>query len=138
MIVISHPWEFVPKGSSHLNYQTTTNTTKDSENTKDVAATANIAAGSGSSSSRINNLIGNLAATSNNNNNQPPTSNIPLSIQQHRTNKILFHQQSSLNTGRKIADDANSSTHDFSINYIQKSPLFNNNINNFETIVNKS
>ncbi len=22
MIVISHPWEFVPKGSSHLNYHT--------------------------------------------------------------------------------------------------------------------
>ena len=27
MIVISHPWEFVPKGSSHLNYHTNSSTT---------------------------------------------------------------------------------------------------------------
>merc|ERR1712127_1125112 len=33
MIVISHPWEFVPKGSSHLNYHTNSSTTNQNNKT---------------------------------------------------------------------------------------------------------
>ena len=36
MIVISHPWEFVPKGNSHFNYHTgsSSNANGDSKNEK--------------------------------------------------------------------------------------------------------
>lgn len=43
MIVISHPWEFVPKGSSHLNYHTNSITNKAIIDSR--AAASNIAGG---------------------------------------------------------------------------------------------
>lgn len=45
MIVISHPWEFVPKGSSHLNYHTNSITNKaiiDSRTASNVAGGAEV------------------------------------------------------------------------------------------------
>ena len=46
MIVISHPWEFVPKGSSHFNYHTTsTSTSSTSTSNNDNANNQNASTG---------------------------------------------------------------------------------------------
>jgi hypothetical protein len=39
MIVISHPWEFVPKGSSHLNYHTNSSTSTSNTTTNITTTT---------------------------------------------------------------------------------------------------
>ncbi len=44
MIVISHPWEFVPKGSSHLNYHTNSVINENPVTTTTISSTCSIEA----------------------------------------------------------------------------------------------
>ena len=119
MIVISHPWEFVPKGSSHLNYHTNSVNTKAGENKATAAAGATSRSSGGSNDAQSQQQQQQL-------NQQPFLTNA------NEKNRVLFNQRKNI----KLMINSelnNSSLNEFSFVYWQKTPLINQ--MNFETSV---
>ncbi len=130
MIVISHPWEFVPKGSSHLNYHTNSTTNGNTNNA--TTNNGNITT-SKNNNDKMSNTGGLNDSTQQNMSQQQPT------YQKSHLNRILLNQNNSSNNQRKNIqlivhpEDNNSSLNEFSFAYLNKSPLLNN--INFEQTV---
>ena len=131
MIVISHPWEFVPKGNSHFNYHTGSSNNKKSDS-KNASSTTS----------------GNLLEMQQNQQQQQSLHGQTNSQQQHhqQLNSQQFYLQKShlnrvfsnhnSNNMRKnpamiISEDGNSSINELSYGYMPKTPFINN--INFET-----
>ena len=122
MIVISHPWEFVPKGSSHLNYHTNSTTNGNTNNA--TTNNGNITT-SKNNNDKMSNTGGLNDSTQQNMSQQQPT------YQKSHLNRILLNQNNSSNNQRKNIqlivhpEDNNSSLNEFSFAYLNKSPLLN-------------
>jgi len=117
MIVISHPWEFVPKGSSHLNYHTNSSNTINNNNNNNnnnncnSTGTTNLKSGSGIQEQTLTSL----------------------QQQQQQDKKALASKK---NVRVMINSEFNNSIiNDMSYGYLQKSPLINK--LNFEQPVSK-
>ena len=101
MIVISHSWEFVPKGSSHLNYHTNSSTNTKSDTNKSAA----------------------IGSASGGANNQPEQLTNQQQHQQLNNDKKLGPKK---NVRVMINSEFNnSSINDLSFAYWQKTPLIN-------------
>ena len=111
MIVISHPWEYVPKGSSHLNYHT------DSINNK-VGTKKFTASNTTGSDNQLNANDAESLITDNKNRNVP---SLIKNNNQYKNIKLELN---------------NSSLTDFSFVYLQKTTPAISNLN-FETQVNQ-
>ena len=148
MIVISHPWEFVPKGSSHLNSlgggqsgtTATTTTSSSSASGPTTSSTKSNLDGVGSSSTRTaaDNITSQQSLSSLQ---QPPY----FYLQKSHVNRILQSQNINVkgrppqfqlsNSQGQISGGDDSSLSDISFAYLHnKSPLINR--INFETSVN--
>lgn len=144
MIVISHPWEFVPKGSSHL-------TSLSTSSSNSTSGTTISSGGPTTSSSASNNNPGlsNKAITdptgskstesSNTQTNQQQQQHPYFYLQKNHINRIFQSQNISLNGGKskppqfQAPSGEDSSLSDISFAYLHKSPLVNK--INFETSV---
>jgi hypothetical protein len=94
MIVISHPWEFVPKGSSHLNSQQQPSSSSSSSSSTSTTTTLNqklSTADASSTASKSN--TPNLAAASANNFNQVDTQQPPTTSSSSQQQLQLPHPQ---------------------------------------------
>ena len=123
MIVISHPWEFVPKGSSHLNYHTNSVNTKAGESKATAAAGATRRSSGGGGGGGGNDAQSQQQQQLNQ---QPFSSNL------NEKNRVLFNQRKNI----KLMINSelnNSSLNEFSFVYWQKTPLINQ--MNFEASV---
>lgn len=117
MIVISHPWEFVPKGSSQLNYHT-----------------SSMSGGASNSNNSNYKLDSNKNATCGVNEMQATNSNQTALFYLHKSHLNRFCSNQNLNNQRNSnPEDNNSSLSDISFAYLHKSPLVAN--MNFETSV---
>ena len=123
MIVISHPWEFVPKGSSHLNYHTNSVTSKPDANKGGfTAVNSNVNAGGEAPGTH------NINKNNHNNNNQELQDKV-----NHRAMRMPSHQLQGQRGSVKLELN-NSSLTDYSYMCWQKTkPLIGN--MNFETRV---
>lgn len=149
MIVISHPWEFVPKGSTHLNSlgggqgSTITSTTSSSTSSTSQQATSSTkSANDVGGQTRSTDLLatGSLPASSQQLQQQPY-----FYLQKSHVNRILQSQNINVkgrppqfqlsNSQGQISGGDDSSLSDISFAYLHnKSPLINR--INFETSVN--
>ena len=118
MIVISQPWEFVPKGSSHFNYHT------------------------GSGNNKIDNKNANNCTIGTESiQNQQQSQNHPnqaqFFLQKSHLNRVFSsHSQYGQRKNTQLIvhpEDNNSSINEFSFSFLNKSPLINN--INFEITV---
>ncbi len=133
MIVISHPWEFVPKGSSHLNYHT--NSTSNGNTNNATTNNGNITTSKNNIDSKISNTGGLNDSTQ-----QQPLQQPQQTFHKSHLNRILSNQNNTtLSNQRKNIqlivhpEDNNTSLNEFSFAYLNKSPLLNN--INFEPTV---
>ena len=124
MIVISHPWEFVPKGSSHLNYHTNSSTSTSNTTTNITTTTT----------SNINN---NNTKTDNQ---QQKNTTTTTTITANTLTGGCFVMQEPNQNDKKIgpkknvrvminSEFNNSSLNDMSYAYWQKSPVIINKLN---------
>lgn len=119
MIVISHPWEFVPNGSSHFNYHSSnTNTNNKEEIIKSATSSSGASA----------NVIRDIHISS-------QQQAIQVNLHKNHLNR-MFNNTSIRKISQLMSvnnEDNNASINEISSNYFQKSPLINN--MNFETSV---
>lgn len=119
MIVISHPWEFIPKGSSHLNYYSNGGSMNAKSDAKVIDPTTD-----------------NIITTNENANNKLPTTSSNTNVQppQFYLQKSHASNKTSSNKKSNQFNHEDSSLSEISFAYLHKSPLYIKNIN-FETSV---
>jgi hypothetical protein len=118
MIVISHPWEFVPKGSSHLNYHTNSSTSTSNTTTNITTTTT----------SNINNKTDNQQ--------QKNTTTTTTTANTLTGGCIVMQESNDKKIGPKKnvrvminSEFNNTSLNDMSYAYWQKSPVIINKLN---------
>lgn len=123
MIVISHPWEFVPKGSSQSNYHTSNNASGT------VSATsANLISSSNLNSNKSSNAA--IGSSGVNDVMMMPTTsqtNQPPQFYLHKSHLNRFYSNQNLNQRISLPEDNNSSLSDISFAYLHnRSPAIQN------------
>ena len=118
MIVISHPWEFTPKGNSHFNYLSLSNASGlDQTRNQNNNNTTNVAAEPQSEHKKKPNVDQQKQQ-------QHPQANFYLP--KSHTSRVLMPHQSKMNP---VEDMNNTTMSDLSFSYYGKSPFVGNNAN---------
>ncbi len=134
MIVISHPWEFVPKGSSHLNYHTSSSNTKADNNKTSIAGSSignnGTIAGTSASTAAMPTNAASITGAANNADLMAYSTNL------NEKNRITLAHANLQRKNIKLMINSelnNSSINEISFIHWQKTPLINN--MNFELAV---
>ena len=121
MIVISHPWEFVPKGNSHFNYHTGSLNNNNNNNNNDKPADSKNNASSNNAVLEMQQIQQQASHAMNSQQNQ-------LYLQKSHLNRV-FSNHSSINMRKNptiISEDGNASINELSYGLMPKSPLITN------------
>ena len=117
MIVISHPWEFVPKGSSHFNYQTSSAASNSKLDNKNMTTGTNANIHINQDGTFLSHLDSQHVDKLSNN-----------QLEKNHLSRAFYNPVPQIRKNIKLvvnSEEINSNLNEFSFSYLQKSPLLN-------------